>query len=249
MTTLGAPFDQQGVHLLIDPDKWTGEQLDGIVMAVRPPVRSLIVGGTYIHSGRTGEVVTRCAKGGLPVGTFVGAGPVDSFLGNGAQFMIVPILLGALSTRFITDQLFQLVEAAERAEVNVQCVAYVPLDGGVKTAAAFFTQHTPLPRNRPELVALVGKVAACLGIRGLYLESGSGARYPVTRDEIAAARKVFKGTLLVGGGVRTPQVCTRAFEAGADAVVVGTCLEESRSLGWLHGLKVEERSSWPQVRS
>jgi geranylgeranylglyceryl phosphate synthase family protein len=233
MSALGAPFDRPGVHMLIDPDKWTDDDLRGVVGNVRTPVRSIILGGTYLHSGRMAQAAGICRAAGLPMGSFVGVGPLDSYLVEGTQFALVPVLLGARSTQLVTDHLFWIVEPAARLGVDLRCIGYVPIDGGVATAAAFFAQYVAVPHERPEILSVLASVAAALGLRGLYLDAGSGAAHPVTRREIAAARANFAGTVIVGGGVRDAAAVTAALEAGADAVVVGTQLERSRSMVWL----------------
>ena len=65
-----------------------------------------------------------------------------------------------------------------------------------------------------------------MGKQAIYLEAGSGAKTPVSTDIIAAVRAVVSCTLIVGGGIRTPEAMNAAYAAGADIVVIGNHFEE-----------------------
>ena len=64
------------------------------------------------------------------------------------------------------------------------------------------------------------------GFSTVYLEAGSGASSPVSMDLIKSARAAMDCTLIVGGGIRTPEQMKAAAEAGADYIVTGTITEE-----------------------
>jgi phosphoglycerol geranylgeranyltransferase len=67
--------------------------------------------------------------------------------------------------------------------------------------------------------------AAMLGMRFVYLEGGSGSKRHVPGSVVRAARNMFNGFLIVGGGLRTPEAVREVVLAGADGIVLGTVLE------------------------
>ena len=67
-------------------------------------------------------------------------------------------------------------------------------------------------------------------MRFVYLEAGSGAKTNVTPEMVATVRKVFQGFLIVGGGIRDVETAKSLTDAGADALVIGTLLEDSNNL-------------------
>ena len=67
-------------------------------------------------------------------------------------------------------------------------------------------------------------------MRFVYLEAGSGASTSVTPEMVKTVRKIFKGFLIVGGGIRDPKTAKNIAAAGADAIVIGTLLEKGGSL-------------------
>ena len=68
------------------------------------------------------------------------------------------------------------------------------------------------------------------GFKLLYLEAGSGADTQVHPDLIESAHSVDNLTLVVGGGIRTPEQAKLAAEAGADWIVTGTLTEDAADL-------------------
>jgi len=64
-------------------------------------------------------------------------------------------------------------------------------------------------------------------MRTLYLEAGSGAGEPIPQATIQTVRKIYDGLLIVGGGVTTPEMATKAARGGADILVIGNLLQSS----------------------
>jgi phosphoglycerol geranylgeranyltransferase len=95
-------------------------------------------------------------------------------------------------------------------------------DGG---AAGFVGRARGIPPHKPGLAAMYALAAQYFGMRFLYLEAGSGADGRVSQAMIAAVRKVYDGTLIVGGGITSVEAAETASKAGADVIVVGTMLE------------------------
>ena len=81
-----------------------------------------------------------------------------------------------------------------------------------------------------ELVAAYCQTAEMYGFSTVYLEAGSGASSPVNLDLIRTAKASMDCTLLVGGGIRSPEQMKAAADAGADYIVTGTITEEFEDL-------------------
>jgi phosphoglycerol geranylgeranyltransferase len=63
-------------------------------------------------------------------------------------------------------------------------------------------------------------------MRFVYLEAGSGASQNVPPEMVAAVRKQYEGTLIVGGGIKTAETAGQVAKAGADVIVIGTMIEK-----------------------
>ena len=82
-------------------------------------------------------------------------------------------------------------------------------DGG---AAGFVGRAKGIPPNKPSLAAMYALAAEYFGMRFVYLEAGSGADGRVSQAMISAVRKVYAGTLIVGGGITSPEAARLSFE-------------------------------------
>ena len=69
-----------------------------------------------------------------------------------------------------------------------------------------------------------------LGLKCIYLDAGSGARYAISEEIIQAVRQTVDIPLIVGGGIRTPEKILANYEAGANIQVVGNALERDPAL-------------------
>jgi len=106
--------------------------------------------------------------------------------------------------------------------------AYLVIGEG--TSAWFVGSARGIPLDKPKIAAAYSLAAQFLGMRFVYLEAGSGAASSVKPEMVKTVRKVFKGFLIVGGGIRDPVTAKKIVSAGADAIVIGTLLEKNGSL-------------------
>ncbi len=86
-----------------------------------------------------------------------------------------------------------------------------------------------IPFDKSNLAAMYALSARFFGMRFVYLEAGSGAKSNVRPEMVAAVRKLFKGFLIVGGGIRDSNTAVEIVKAGADAIVIGTFIEKGGS--------------------
>ncbi len=107
---------------------------------------------------------------------------------------------------------------------------------------------SPIPYDKPELAAAHALAAQYFGMRFVYLEAGSGAKQPVPSEMIKMVREVIDVPLIVGGGIRTGKQAREAVDAGADILVTGTVIEESRRKGVIRELIEGIRSGGGRVR-
>ena len=84
----------------------------------------------------------------------------------------------------------------------------------------------PIPQTDLDRIVDTAIAAELMGKKAIYLEAGSGAIHPVSPDIIRAVRAKTSCTLIVGGGIRTPEAMQAAYDAGADIVVIGNHFEQ-----------------------
>jgi putative glycerol-1-phosphate prenyltransferase len=69
-----------------------------------------------------------------------------------------------------------------------------------------------------------------LGMKLIYMDAGSGARYPIREEMIAIVARNIEVPLVIGGGIRDPEKAYRNCKAGADIIVVGNAIEKDPGL-------------------
>ncbi len=215
------------LHLtLIDPDNvGSFKSLESSAEALtKVGTDAFLVGGSVGVSERdVDEVVRRLRRFGLPVILFPGN---VSGLSREADAILYMSLLNSDDPYFIIGAAVLGAPIVHKYELEPLPTAYIIV--GYGGAAGYVGKARPLPYEKPELGAAYTLAARYLGMKYIYLEAGSGAPKPIPPEFIAAAAKV-KGDaiLIVGGGIRTPQQALQALNAGADAIVTGTVVEEN----------------------
>ena len=125
----------------------------------------------------------------------------------------------------------QVIAAPIVKDLGIEVIptGYLLLDGGNVSTVQFMSGTAPIPMDKPDISIAHALAAQYLGKQLIYLEAGSGAKQAVTNELI---KKVFEQVdipMIVGGGIRTPEVAREKVESGASFVVTGTIIEENNN--------------------
>lgn len=166
--------------------------------------------------------------------------PVILFPGNvtgvvpGADAILFSSLLNSENPYYISQA--QALGAPNILKFSLEPLPTAYLVIGEGTSAWFVGSVRAIPLDKPKIAAAFSMAAQFLGMRFVYLEAGSGAKVAVTPAMVSAVRKAFGGFLIVGGGIRDTQTARALVGAGADALVVGTLLEQEDGVEKLEGI-------------
>ena len=89
---------------------------------------------------------------------------------------------------------------------------------------------TPIPKDKDDIAVCTAMAGEMLGFKMIYMDAGSGAEYPVSPTMIAKVKSQLSITLIVGGGIKDPDIAHQSSKAGADLIVVGTAIEKDPGL-------------------
>jgi len=145
-----------------------------------------------------------------------------------ADAILFSSLLNSENPYFISQA--QALSAPSVLKFGLEPLPTAYLVIGEGTSAWFVGSARGIPFDKSKIAAAYSLAAQFLGMRFVYLEAGSGAASSVKPEMIKTVRKVFKGFLIVGGGIRDPVTAKKIASAGADAIVIGTLLEKNGSL-------------------
>ena len=159
--------------------------------------------------------------------------PIILFPGNitgvvpGADAILFSSLLNSNNPYFISQAQALGAPSVLKFGLEPLPTAYIIIGEG--TTVWHVGSARTIPFGKPNLAAMYALSAQFMGMRFVYLEAGSGAKSNVRPEMVAAVRKVFKGFLIVGGGIRNPHAAGEIVKAGADAIVIGTYIEKGGS--------------------
>ncbi len=134
-------------------------------------------------------------------------------------------LFNSINPYFITGA--QMLAAPLIARIGIEPLSMAYLIVGEGRAAGFVGQAIPIPSDKPEIAAAYSLAAEMFGFDSIYLEAGSGAKKPISPSFVSKVKRVLRKCLLiVGGGIRDPEIAYEIAKAGADVIVTGTIFEE-----------------------
>ena len=158
--------------------------------------------------------------------------PIVLFPGDATQFspkadaILFLSLLSGNNPEYLVNQQIKSARAIYDSHMDFVPTAYILIDGGVETSTMRVTGTKPLNPADVKTITDTCIAAELMGKKAIYLEAGSGAQKPVPPALIAEVRKHVSLTLIVGGGIRTPESMQAAYDAGADIVVIGNHFED-----------------------
>lgn len=212
--------------VLIDPDQaGDAARLERTVQNACIAKADLIfVGGSLLATDGFGRCVQRVKE--------LADRPVVLFPGSPAQLSEhadAVLFLSLISGRNPELLIGHHVMAAPRVKaMGLEAIptGYLLVDGGRMTTAHYVSQTQPVPYDKPSIAAATALAGELLGLRAIYLDTGSGAKRSVSVAMVDAVRRSVRLPIIVGGGIRDGRTARELCEAGADVVVVGTAIEE-----------------------
>lgn len=218
-----------GYLVLIDPDKLDRSQL--IRLAERcgeEGVDALLVGTSFLMNELLDEVVKAIKSAcDLPVILFPGS---SHHLSRYADAILFLSLISGRNPEFLIGEHVKAAPFIKRFGIEAIPTGYMLIESGSYTSVEFMSGTRPLPRDKYDIACAHAIAAELLGMKCVYLEAGSGAKLPVPNGMISAVRSQVGIPIIVGGGIRSPDVAREKVEAGADFIVTGNVLEEDPKL-------------------
>jgi putative glycerol-1-phosphate prenyltransferase len=158
----------------------------------------------------------------LPIVLFPGN---PSQISNQADAILFLSLISGRNPDYLIEHQVNAVPILKKTNLEIISTGYILIESGAETAVERVTKTTPLVRNNPEYILQTAQAGEMLGNKLIYLEAGSGADYAVSKEIIKLVSQNIEIPLLVGGGIIDLQGIQKAYDSGADMVVIGTAFE------------------------
>ncbi|MGC1204450.1 MAG: geranylgeranylglyceryl/heptaprenylglyceryl phosphate synthase [Flavobacteriaceae bacterium] len=211
--------------VLIDPDKFPLENTVSFIKKVNASIAThIFVGGSIVNENETDVLVKEIKKHTkIPVVLFPGD---VTQITNKADAILFLSLISGRNPEYLIGKHIESVSKLKTTELEVISTGYMLIESGKETAAQKVTNTKPLLRTDVQKIVDTAKAGQLLGMKLIYLEAGSGANMPLSKEIILAVKEELKIPLIVGGGIRNKEQLKRAYNSGADLVVIGTAFEE-----------------------
>ena len=212
--------------VLIDPDYGQDEKrLESTVQnACIAKADMIFVGGSLLTTAASGscvELVKRWSD--LPVVLFPGS---PSQLNAHADAVLFLSLISGRNPELLIGHHVSAAPTVKAMGLEAIPTGYMLVDGGKQTTVSYISQTVPIPNDKPGIAACTALAGELLGLRTIYMDTGSGAERTVPPEMIAAVRKTVDLPIIIGGGIRDANTARALCNAGADMLVVGTAFEE-----------------------
>ncbi len=214
---------------LLDPDS---EDFDGLPLKINSIEKSdidfILVGGSTTWNNNF-ERFTEKVKSlsSTPVIIFPGSAEQISSAADAILFLS---LLSGRNPRYLIEEQIKAASILKNINLEVIPTGYILIDGGRRTTVELVSGTRPISQDNIEKIVDTAYAAQLLGMKLVYLECGSGAKFSVKEEVIKQVSSAIDIPLIVGGGIKNREVIEEKFRAGADIVVVGNALEHDPTI-------------------
>ena len=214
--------------ILLDPDNLPLSKIASFIRhCEKSGVDGFLIGGSLMTSGDLDSFLeTVKVETSLPLIIFPGSINQISSVADAILFLSV---ISGRNPEHLIGKHVTASPLIKRAKIEPMSTGYILVESGVTTTAIYMSGSLPVPRNKPEIAAATALAGEYLGMKFIYLEAGSGAQDSVPDEMVKAVSKECSVPIIVGGGIRTPQVARKKVENGAGIIVTGNFFEDENN--------------------
>jgi phosphoglycerol geranylgeranyltransferase len=215
--------------VLIDPDKVSVSSLnDLIALAVDANVDYFFVGGSLVVTDHLDECIRQIKSScSIPILLFPGS---PSQISKHADALLYLSLISGRNADMLIGQHVISAPFVKKSGLEIISTGYMVIDGGASTTVSYISNATPIPSDKPDIALCTALAGEMLGMKLIYMDSGSGAKKAISEEMISTVAKSIEVPIIVGGGIRDAEKAYLNCKAGADVIVVGNAIEKDPSL-------------------
>ncbi|MCD6064237.1 MAG: geranylgeranylglyceryl/heptaprenylglyceryl phosphate synthase, partial [Flavipsychrobacter sp.] len=191
-----------GFAVLVDPDKISPSDVKYLAELCNDAgVDYLLMGGSLLLSHELDACIQRFkAESQIPVILFPGSpAQVTPY----ADALLYLSLISGRNPELLIGQHVVSAPVVKASGLEVISTGYMVVDGGAATTVSYMSNSAPLPANKPEIALCTAWAGEMQGKHILYMDSGSGAKNPISEEMIQKVASHTQIPLFVGGGIKT----------------------------------------------
>jgi phosphoglycerol geranylgeranyltransferase len=218
----------KSVGLLLDPDKATAKGLKNILkIASECRTDYILAGGSLTFNSIDNLIETVRDLCSIPIVLFPGN---LLQLSHKADVILLLSLISGRNPELLIGNHVIAAPYLRSVREKLISVGYILVGCGKKTSVEYISQTEAIPADKSDIVVATALAGEMLGFQMIYLEAGSGAVNPVPADIISAVRQNVSIPVAVGGGLKSSNEITKAFNAGASLIILGNGCEKKPGL-------------------
>ncbi len=224
-------IDKKGAAyvVLIDPDKKNNQSIEKIVnLGNNSGVDAFFIGGSLIMDSEYNRRVRDIKnKSKIPIILFPGGvNQINSYF----DAMLYTSIISGRNPHYLIGEQVIAAPIVKDLEIETIPTGYILVDGGSVSMVQVMSGTIPLPMQKIDAIIAHALAGQYLGKKMIYLEAGSGAKYPVENNIIKAVKDVLDIPLIIGGGLSSPEIVNEKVIAGASVIVTGTIIETESTI-------------------
>ena len=211
---------------LLDPDELDVEKTQDFARLCEDNgADGLLVGGSIMVNNKF-ESNLKIIKESVDIPVIIFPGIFD-FVSPYADALLLLSVVTSRNPQMLIGEQVRAAPLIKHYGLESIGTAYMIIESGNSTSVQFMSSSLPLPRMKNDLAVAHALAGQYLGMKLIYMDAGSGAKYAATDEMITAVRKNVDIPIILGGGITTPEVARQKAKAGADFIVTGNVLEKN----------------------
>jgi phosphoglycerol geranylgeranyltransferase len=218
--------NQKLLAILLDPDKIDLNNVEILIDKINQSAAThIFIGGSIVKNNILDELIVKIKeKCSLPIVLFPGN---PSQISDQADAVLFLSLISGRNPDFLIEHQVKAVPMLKQTDLEIISTGYILIESGTETAVEIVSKTKPINRKDYDLAIATAQAGEMLGHKLIYLEAGSGAKQAVPLEMIKKVAQNIEVPLIVGGGIVDLNGIQKAFDAGADLVVIGTAFENN----------------------
>ena len=215
--------------VLVDPDKLDDKQVIRVAeLALKANADYFFIGGSLLINNSLDACIDTLKKEtNIPVVLFPGNNMQLSYKADGILFLS---LISGRNAEMLIGRHVIAAPYLRLSTLEIISTGYMLVESGRPTTVSYMSNSVPIPADKVDIACCTAMAGEMLGLKLIYMDAGSGALNPITEKMISGVSSSITVPLIVGGGIRTPELAEKNCRAGADVIVVGNAFEKDASL-------------------
>jgi phosphoglycerol geranylgeranyltransferase len=213
---------------LIDPDSQSPEEAGQIAKTCEEyGTNAIMVGGSTVSNRKmTHETIDAIKRNNVRLPIVLFPNSAESISEN-VEYILFLRLLNSTESRHHGKEQAKGAPLVKKWGIQPISTGYVIVSTSKKSTTVEQRVKLDIVRiDDVEKAVEYALWAEMLGMSCIYFDAGSGAEKPISNEMIQAIRSNISIPLIIGGGIRDGDTAKEKIDAGADAIVNGTIIEQ-----------------------